>query len=79
MEVKQLVINPAVLLKVDINNPYKVELVDNLLMTPAIREETLLPFISSLLESLSDNKNCADPAVTRYVLNEVIYSANFSI
>ena len=73
MSKKQLVINPTVLLKVSVNDPYKVELVDNLIITASIKEIALIPFITSLLESLSKKKKTEDPMIPRYVLNKVFY------
>lgn len=72
MSERQLVINTAVLLRVDTNDPYKVELVDNLFMTPLIREKALAPFTAFLFESLSDSKSSKEPAVTRYAFSEVL-------
>lgn len=73
METKQLIINPAVLLKVAVNDPYKVELVDSLVVTPIIREKALTPFINSLMEGLIQTGKDQDSMIPRYALNEVKY------
>ena len=71
MENQQVIINPAVLLKVSVDDPYKVELVDNLVMSSVIREKALMPFLGFLGKSLSRGTDTPELLVPQYALNEV--------
>ena len=71
MEKNLLVINSSVLLKVVINDPYRVELVDNLAITPAIKTKVLMPYLGSLFDSLALRGEKPQLGVPRYALNEV--------
>ncbi len=66
-----MVINASVLLKVVLNDPYRVELVDNLVMTPAIKTKVLVPYLASLYDSLVLRGEKPHLGVPRYALNEV--------
>ena len=72
MENDLLVINPSVLLRVVINDPYKVELIDNLSITPAIKAKALTPYLNSLFKSLSFRGDKLLTGVPKYALNEVM-------
>jgi len=63
----------SVFLKVTHSHPGKVEVVDSLVITPAIKDKLLLPFLSSMYKSLLLRAEKSHLGVPRYALNEVIY------
>ena len=69
MENHQVIINPAVLLKVAVDDPYTVELVDNLVLSSVIREKALMPFLGLLGKSLSRRTDTPESLVPQYALN----------
>ena len=71
MEKKSIVINASIMMKVGLNDPYRIELVDNLALTPAIKAKLLLPYLSSLFDSLTLRAEKPQSGVPRYALNEV--------
>jgi len=67
------IINTSVFLRVNVHNPYKVELVDNLIITPQIISLALAPYLDSLFAALS----LTNPQrVPRYTFNEVTFGCN---
>ena len=71
MEKSQLVVNTSVLLKIPLNHPDKVELVDGLQATPLVKAKVLVPYLSNLYQSLTLRSEKTTLGVPRYALNEV--------
>lgn len=71
MEKNSITINSSILLKVGVKDPYKVELVDNLSITPELKEKALLPYLSQLFDDLSFQEEGKTARVPRHSLNEV--------
>lgn len=69
----ELQVNPTVCLKVGLKTPEQVELIDSLVVTPAIKENLLLPYLSSLFEGLVLRAASPSLGVPRYALTEVKY------
>lgn len=76
MEKKSLVINASIMLKVALSDPYRVEFVDQLVITPVIKTKVLLPYLDSLFDSLTLRAEKPQSLVPRYALNEVSRHAN---
>lgn len=74
MDKNLLIVNSSVFLRVALDDPYKVELVDNLRITPEIKTKALTPYLESLFNSLSFRGDKLLTGVPRYALNEVITS-----
>jgi len=74
MKKNAITINTSILLKLEANDPYKVELVDNLSITPEIKERILLPYLTRLFDDISFQEERKSPKVARYSLNEVSVS-----
>lgn len=71
MEKNSITINSSILLKVGVKDPYKVELVDNLSITPELKEKALLPYLKQLFDDLSFQEEGKTAKVPRHALNEV--------
>jgi hypothetical protein len=69
------IINTSLLLNVAIDDPYKVELVDNLIISSEIKSFVLTPYLNSLFTSLALSESKKIP---RYIFNEVTQSFNLS-
>lgn len=65
-------INNSVFLKVSMSNPSKVEIVDGLVVTKVVKDELLLPYLSSLYNSLTLRSDKPQLGVPRFALNEVL-------
>jgi len=78
MEKNLLKINPSVILKVEANNPSKVELVDHLYITQEVKTKALTPYLESLFKSLSFRGDKLLTGIPHYALNEVILHPKFS-
>lgn len=79
MERSSVTINSSILLKVGVKDPYKVELVDNLSITPELKEKALVPYLNRLFGDLSFQEEGKTPKVPRHSLNEVIYSVKWIV
>lgn len=66
-------INPTVFLKVELNEPDNVIFVDNLVMTPLIKEKLLMPYLQALFDGLSLRSENPSNGVPRYAINEVSF------
>ncbi len=64
-------ISHLIYLKLTPSNPNKVELVDNLVLTAELRESRLVPFLSSMYDSLLLRAEKPHLGIPRYALNEV--------
>ena len=72
MDNNRVTINSSVLLKVVLNDPYKVELVDNLIISPELKAKALIPYLNTLFNDLSHKEETKEPKVPRYELSQVI-------
>ena len=72
MKKSQLLLNSTVSLRISPDNPNKVEIVDNLIITSEMREAVLVPYIESLCKSLASRSKHPSHGVPRSVITEVI-------
>lgn len=77
MEKSLLTINSSVFLRLAADDPSKVELVDQLRITPEIKTKALTPYLESLFKSLSFRGDKLLTGVPRYALNEVKFVPKF--
>jgi len=68
-----LVVNASVQLKLVLGDPYKVEFIDNLKISSAIKAKVLIPYLEALFENLTLRSEKTQNAVPRFALNEVFF------
>jgi len=73
MKKSQIAINPSVSLRISLDTPNNVEVVDNLFISPEVRETVLNPYVDSLYESLILRTVKPANGVPRYAMNEVSF------
>ena len=71
MEKSYTAFNASLFLKASATDPYRVELQDNMVVTPTLKSTLLVPYLSSLFESLLLRAVKPQSGIPRYAVNEV--------
>ncbi len=72
MKKQKLTVDPSISLRISLDNPNRVEIVDNFVLTTEIVSTVLTPYITSLYESLAlrAGGNLPD-GVPKHIISEV--------